>query len=95
MNTYRSLKSLQMLQKVRNISKTYNQLQVKTSGKRFWSKLQRVKGGARAWKDKACLATLWTTFYAKLREHLHSMHCAHMSGGFYLPYISISANPIF
>lgn len=68
---------------------------MKTSGKRFQSKLQRVKEWARAWKDKEYLTTLWTTFYAKLRGHLHSMRCARVSDGFYLPYTSISANPTF
>jgi hypothetical protein len=67
----------------------------KYSASNFEGSAQRVKEWARAWKDKEYLLTLWTTFYAKLRGHLHSMRCARMSGGFYLPYTSISANPIF
>jgi RNA-directed DNA polymerase len=43
---------------------------VTTSGKRFRSKLQRVKEWARARKDKERLTALWTTFCAKLRGHL-------------------------
>jgi ABC-type oligopeptide transport system substrate-binding subunit len=74
MDAYRSLKSLQILQEVRNISKTHNQLQVKTSGNRFRSKLQRVKEWARSWKHKECLTTLWTTFYANYGDT--STRCA-------------------
>jgi RNA-directed DNA polymerase len=55
---------------------------VKTSGKRFRSKLQRVKKWARARKDKERLTTLWATFCAKLRGHIQyygvSFNLAHV-----------------
>jgi RNA-directed DNA polymerase len=55
---------------------------VKTSGKRFRSKLQRVKEWARARKDKERLTTLWATFCAKLRGHIQyygvSFNLAHV-----------------
>jgi RNA-directed DNA polymerase len=55
---------------------------VKTSGKRFRSKLQRVKEWARARKDKERLPTLWTAFCAKLRGHIRyygvSFNLAHV-----------------
>jgi RNA-directed DNA polymerase len=55
---------------------------VKTSGKRFRSKLHRVKEWARARKDKERLTTLWATFCAKLRGHIQyygvSFNLAHV-----------------
>jgi RNA-directed DNA polymerase len=55
---------------------------VKTSGKRFRAKLQRVKEWARTRKDKERLSTLWTTFCAKLRGHIRyygvSFNLAHV-----------------
>jgi hypothetical protein len=55
---------------------------VKTSGKRFRAKLQRVKEWARTRKDKERLSTLWTTCCAKLRGHIRydgvSFNLAHV-----------------
>ena len=55
---------------------------VKTSGKRFRAKLQRVKEWARARKDKERLTALWTTFCAKVRGHIRyygvSFNLAHV-----------------
>ena len=43
---------------------------LKTSGKRFRSKLNRVKEWAKDIKDKKSLGAIWKTFCAKLRGHV-------------------------
>lgn len=43
---------------------------VKTSGKRYRSKLNKVKDWAKQVRDKGKLGTIWKTFCAKLRGHV-------------------------
>ncbi len=53
---------------------------LKTEGKRFRSKLQRVKAWCREQRNEAPTVAFWKTFCAKLRGHIQYYGVSHNNG---------------